>query len=311
MSCARRVRISFARWSASIRWMRDARAPPSASAGCWWPAASAASLHTETRRGKAEIARIRLDLDLSSRSVSGWLTVLAVFAALFGPVDTLAASARRRPRVFASKSCSSCRDPRARGRVAEALGPDRDERRARVEQVARVAAASGRRPCRRRDRDARRRPRATCASATARTAGPDRPPVPPPSHGAAAARRGCERQRAQRVDQRDGVGAGGLARPRATAATSAAFGVSFTISGLRGQRPHARRPPRRARAGSAPMSRPVLTFGHETLSSSAAISGARGDRLDERGDLVGGRAHDVRDQRHRQLARARGRSCSR
>ena len=38
---------------------------------------------------------------------------------------------------------------------------------------------------------------------------------------------------AQRVDQRHGVGARGLGRLRRTAATSAVFGVSLTISGLR------------------------------------------------------------------------------
>ena len=62
---------------------------------------------------------------------------------------------------------------------------------------------------------------------------------------------------------------GGL---RDSAATSAVFGVSLTISGLAVSGPHARRRRARARAGSAPMSRPVSTFGQETFSSIAAIS---------------------------------------
>ena len=75
---------------------------------------------------------------------------------------------------------------------------------------------------------------ATCASATARIAGPDRPPVPPPSHARPLDRPalGRERHRPQRVDQRHRVGAGVLGCQRA-GATSAVLGVSFTISGLR------------------------------------------------------------------------------
>jgi hypothetical protein len=67
---------------------------------------------------------------------------------------------------------------------------------------------------------------------------------------------------------------------------------------LAGERPHAATTAPSSR-GSAPMSRPVFTFGQETFSSIASISARGVDRLDERGDLVGGRAHHVRDERHR------------
>ena len=57
----------------------------------------------------------------------------------------------------------------------------------------------------------------------------------------------------------------------AQAATSAAFGVSFTISGLP-VRGRTARTTSSSWRGSAPMSSPVFTFGHDTFSSIAAIS---------------------------------------
>ena len=123
--------------------------------------------------------------------------------------------------------------------------------------------------------------------------------------------RGCERHPAQRVDQRDGVGAGLLRPPRRPPATSAAFGVSLTISGLAVSgrtrvEQRARVSPGRRRSSS-----PVSTFGQETLSSSAATSSRSANALDERGQLLAAEAHHVDDQRHRQrgelrAGRARG-----
>ena len=57
----------------------------------------------------------------------------------------------------------------------------------------------------------------------------------------------------------------------ATAAGEAQFGVSFTISGfaVRGRTASSSAA---VSPGSAPISSPVFTFGHETLSSSAATS---------------------------------------
>ena len=74
--------------------------------------------------------------------------------------------------------------------------------------------------------------------------------------------------------------------------------------------PCAGAPPRTTRsssAGSAPMSRPVCTFGQETFSSIAAISARASHASHELGELLGGRAHHVRDHGHRQRGRARRR----
>ena len=112
----------------------------------------------------------------------------------------------------------------------------------------------------------------TCASAIARTAGPERPPVPPPSQ-AAPGRSAAERASAiaRSVLMSDTASAPPACAAAAQLATSAVFGVSFTISGLRVRgRRWART--RSSWAGSAPMSRPVRTLGQDTLSSIAAIS---------------------------------------
>ncbi len=137
----------------------------------------------------------------------------------------------------------------------------------------------------------------TCASATVRTAGPDSPPVPPPSHGAPDPS-GCGAN-ARSVLISETASAPEASAACATSATSAVFGVSFTISGLAvsGRTSSSNRA---SSAGSAPMSRPVRTLGHDTFSSIAATSGRSCDRFDELGDLGGGGAHDVRDQRDRQ-----------
>ena len=86
---------------------------------------------------------------------------------------------------------------------------------------------------------------------------------------------------------------------RATAGTSVALGVSFTISGL-AVSGRTWSSSAAVSAGSAPMIRPLSTFGQETLSSSADDLVPRPDGLDERGDLIAAVAHDVDDQRHGQ-----------
>src|ERR1035441_3172269 len=79
---------------------------------------------------------------------------------------------------------------------------------------------------------------ATCASATARIAGPDRPPVPPPSHGpGVSVTDGLLRDTGSRASARNVLISDTAFAPPASAAcaqaaTSAALGVSFTISGL-------------------------------------------------------------------------------
>ena len=195
------------------------------------------------------------------------------------------------------------RDPRAGSGSRKLSVPDRHERRADVEQIAACAALCTP-PMPTTGIATRAATAATWASATARIAGPDSPPVPPPSHGVApalAARARRERHRAQRVDQRDGVGAALLRPPARRPATSAVFGVSLTISGLRvlaAHRAHdllaAARDRRRCRG-------PVCTFGQDTFSSIAAISARCVAGLARaRASSAARRAHHVRDQRHRQ-----------
>ncbi len=71
----------------------------------------------------------------------------------------------------------------------------------------------------------------------------------------------------------------------ATAGTSVAFGVSFTISGL-AVSGRTRSSSAATSAGSAPITSPVSTFGHETFSSSAATSARGVERLDQLADLL-------------------------
>ena len=207
-------------------------------------------------------------------------------------------SAPSKPARLRAISSSSRRDPRARSRVAEALGADRDERRARVEQIARVTAAldaahaddgiatraATARDLRERDRADGRARQAAGAAAQPRRAGAVAGAAPyarsvliSDTASAPAASRGL----------RDGGDVGGVRR-------------ELDDQRLGRQRAHLARAARPSSPGSAPMSRPVSTFGQETLSSSAATSSRSSTRLDQRGDLARGRAHDVGDQRDRQ-----------
>ena len=181
----------------------------------------------------------------------------------------------RRPDGASAARAQLARDPRAGAGIAEALGADRHERRARVEQIARVRGALHAAHADRPGSAPRAATAATWASATARIAGPGQPAGAaaqprPRARCARPARR--ERHRAQRVDQRHRVGAARPAAACAQAATSAVFGVSFTISGLCVCAAHGAHDLLAAARGSAPMSRPVLTFGQDTFSSIAAIS---------------------------------------
>ena len=108
----------------------------------------------------------------------------------------------------------------------------------------------------------------TWASATARTAGPETPPVPAPSHGSPL--RGSK-DIPRIVLISDTALAPALCAAVATAATSLAFGVSLTISGF-SVNGRTRWSSADTSHGSAPMTRPVSTFGQETFSSSAATS---------------------------------------
>ena len=131
--------------------------------------------------------------------------------------------------LFASETRQLGSDPGAGGRIAEALGPDRDEICARPKQIECVLARSGRLPSRRPGSRPPAHTAWTCASATARTAGPETPPVVPPSQGSPV--RGCSAI-PRIVLISDSALAPAPSAARATAATSDAFGVSLTISGL-------------------------------------------------------------------------------
>ena len=150
----------------------------------------------------------------------------------------------------------------------------------------------------------RARTSVTCASATARTAGPERrrrvarrpARARPGGAGAAAIPR--------RVLISETASAPCSSAARATAAGEAVLGVSLTISGLP---VHGRTASSSAASspGSAPNISPVLTLGQETLSSSAVTSSRSATRLDEPPQLLVGPAHDVDDQRHGQLGQLR------
>ena len=152
------------------------------------------------------------------------------------------------------------RDSRARGGVAKALGADRDERRADVEQIARVGGALDAAHPDHRNRDAggdgrdlgerdgadRRCPRARrcLPEPRSRAAGPA-------ASGASAV--------ARSVLISDTASAPPCSAASAHAATSAVLGVSLTISGL-AVAAHGAHDPLEL-AGSAPMSSPVLHVG--------------------------------------------------
>ena len=257
----------------------------------------------------------------------GWWTVGRTFAAVFagrtnGRGCRTSARAgskvrdvrRERTALDFSRRRSSPRSARGDG-IAKALGADRDERRAGVEQVARVrgaldaAHADDRNlhargdggDLRQRDGADRRpgqpaaaaaEPRlaravgAPGASAIARSVLISETASAPPSCAAAAHAGDVGGVRRELDDQR-------LARARATRADDLL----------------------RAGAGRRRCPGPVLTFGQDTLSSIAAISARCVAGLHQRRELLGARAHHVGDQRHRRAAGARPRrqlaSCGR
>ena len=215
LSCARWMRIWLARASASILWLSDRSGAGGGASrtSCRSPSPWAASLHTASG-DQGKMPRIHLDLKLRSRHVEargrcrgrvcrgfraiGSVCAIAASGARQATADRRACL-RRDDQPRRGRLAQLARDPRAGGGVAEALGADRDERRADVEQIARVRGAlHAAHPIT--GIATRAATAATWASATARIAGPDSPPVPPPSHAAAArppspARRGRERQR--------------------------------------------------------------------------------------------------------------------
>ena len=189
-------------------------------------------------------------------------------------------------------------DARTGRGIAEALGADRDRSApARIRSSASAPRLHAAHPD---DRD--RRPRCdtawTCASAIARTAGPETPPVAPPQPRLARVRGSSAIPRIVLISDTR-VGAGVLGRARRPPATSVAFGVSLTISGLAvsgltrssSARDLARvgahhQPGLDVRAGDVELERRDLV--------------ALRERAHQLGHLVAAEAHHVDDQRHRQ-----------
>ena len=230
-------------------------------------------------------------------------------------------------RVFRPNSARPQVEVDASGRSGSRSSPLAGQLRGELQcGSARPRAGRGSSPCRRRPPSRRRRAiasasapvstppmpitgietaaatRRTCSSATVRTAGPESPPLPAPSQGSAA------------------PGASGVAfivlisetasappssAATATAAGSATFGVSFTISGFAvsgrsglEQRPRLGRlladdqPGLDVRAGDVELDRRDLVARRRPRSTSAR-------------ELLGARRHHRDDQRHRQLGELR------
>ena len=199
--------------------------------------------------------------------------------------------------LFAEICASSAAIRPAIGGIAEALGPDRDQRRPGIEQVGGVARAGDAPHADDRHGDARGdRAHLRERDGADRRAGQAAGPAAEPRRARPRRMRGM----ARRVLISDTASAPAASAASATRATSAVFGVSFTISGLavRGRTSASIAP---SSAGSAPMSSPVFTFGQETFSSIAATSSRASTASTSGADLGGGRAHHVGDQRHRQL----------
>ena len=228
-----------------------------------------------------------------------------VFELVEAAAEVISASPRPAPARCRTKSGSAraILAPAAGSRklsvpTATSVAPD-------VEQLARVAALCTP-PMPTTGIATRAATAATCASATARIAGPDSPPVPPPSHGAAlAGAPGRERHRAQRVDQRDGVGAARLGGPRAGGHVG---GVGRELDDQRLARARAHRAHDRLelqRVGADVEAGLDVRAGHVQLDRRDLRARARRPRTSAR-ELLGARAHDVRDQRHGRAARLAG-----
>ena len=115
----------------------------------------------------------------------------------------------------------------------------------------------------------------TAASATGLSAGPESPPVTPPSSGFSVQ---WSIASPRSVFVSTSASAPPRSAARAIAARSATLGESLTHSGSR-VAARQRRTTASVSAGSLPIEmQPLLTFGQETLSSSAAMPGSPSSR---------------------------------
>ena len=204
LSCARRVRISFARCSASIRWVSERSGAATAGLGGVFVAGGMGGESTSRTRGDKPKEANSAEPQVEVQPHGGHLTVTAGFAGLFQRRSCYARGRgssvrRRRSRCLRSTAATPPRSWRPRaGRGTIRCRRRRDLRRRRAGLGHDVPVCTPPMPTigiRTRARTSR-----TCASATARTAGPDTPPVPPPSHGSPG-RRGCIAMPRTRVDR--------------------------------------------------------------------------------------------------------------
>ena len=157
LSWARRVRISFARWSASIRWTRERSG--AATVGLVgrlrrWRHGRRVYIvdRGSASRNGANSPGPQLEVEPHGGRLDGILHALQGFLQPLCATCARAAHRRAAPRLPATAvqtRASSRGDPRAGERIAERLGPDGDEIGARVAADRVRGVRTGRRPCRR------------------------------------------------------------------------------------------------------------------------------------------------------------------
>ena len=277
-SFARAVRMSLARFRASIRWSSDL------SGAAAEVLTGAAHVGGEYSRGSGARKGDLRDL----RRNSPRPRVEVEVARSPSRSSTLGQLARRPARPARGSRKFSVP-------TATSVGPGGEEFE-RVGAAGDPSHADHRHPDRGGDRA---RP---AASATGRTAGPERPPRPPPSQGSPVAG-SIALAFSVLISETASAPArlGGDARPRAGSAT---FGVSFTISGFSVSGRSASSSAS-VSSGCSPTISPEWTLGQETLSSIAATSSRSATAVDQPRELLGARRHHRDDQRHRQLGQLR------
>src|SRR5215217_3718669 len=139
LSCARRVRISLARCSASIRWVRERSGVATAGfVGIFVAGGMGGESTSRARPGNPKAANSARPL-VEVQPHGGHLTVTFYFAGLFQSTlcysrARIIGSARDLPAVCADPA-ELRRDPGARERVAERFGPHADDICAGIDQV--------------------------------------------------------------------------------------------------------------------------------------------------------------------------------
>ena len=265
------------------------------------------STHPRGARSRLR-ARIHLKLDLRFRHVEASGRCEGVFAGIFSATARWPMASRVAPAVISrelgARQARARSARRRRGRGSSRCRPRRASRRRRAGRARerRAARRPSRRSGSRRARRRRRPGRARRRGSRARRARRCRRRARGRARG-----RGASRGRASAIARSVLISETASAPPssRGARAGGDVGGVGRELDDQRLARGgRTARTTRSSATGSAPMSRPVSTFGQETLSSIAAISARSSQRSEQARDLAGGRAHDVRDQRRRGTPRA-------